>query len=113
MHSYANTQLLDDNINVTAINKSATEGRAFLDAVKDASVEALGYFLNPSELFSAVAKRGEGGVSFWVIWRRACRASNALPWGQGPRTILTTCSTPQFDIPPNWTGRRMARTPLS
>ena len=38
MHSYANTLLRDDKLNFTAIDEGTTEGRAFLDAVKDVHI---------------------------------------------------------------------------
>jgi type I restriction enzyme M protein len=58
MHIYANEVLEEDGIDFLAISESTTEGQEYLHAVRDASIEALGYFLKPSELFSAVAKRG-------------------------------------------------------
>lgn len=61
MHSYATRILGQDNIEFTTIDETTPQGQEFLDAIRDASVEALGYFLKPSELFSAVAKRGEQG----------------------------------------------------
>ena len=52
-HAYG--LLHDDKLDFTAIDEGRDGGREILQAVKDASVEALGYFLNPSEPFSAVA----------------------------------------------------------
>jgi len=89
MHSYANTLLDGEKLNFATINESTTEGRAFLDAVKDASVEALGYFLNPSELFSAVAKRGEGGA--FILGDLATILSNI------ERSTMGTESEDDFD----------------
>jgi type I restriction enzyme M protein len=89
MHSYANTLLDGEKLNFAAINEFTTEGRAFLDAVKDASVEALGYFLNPSELFSAVAKRGEGGA--FILGDLATILSNI------ERSTMGTESEDDFD----------------
>jgi len=54
--------LADEGIDFAAINETSAEGIEILSAVKDASVEALGYFLKPSELFTAIAKRGEDGA---------------------------------------------------
>jgi type I restriction enzyme M protein len=62
MHSYATSLLADEGIDFAAINETSAEGIEILSAVKDASVEALGYFLKPSELFTAIAKRGEDGA---------------------------------------------------
>ena len=58
MHLYANDVLKQDGIDYLSVNYASPEGRAILDAVKEASVDALGYFLRPSELFSQIAKRG-------------------------------------------------------
>ena len=58
MHLYANDVLKQDGIDYLSVNEAASEGREILVAVKEASVDALGYFLRPSELFSQIAKRG-------------------------------------------------------
>lgn len=58
MHLYANDILKQDGIDYLSVNEAASEGREILDAVSEASVDALGYFLRPSELFSQIAKRG-------------------------------------------------------
>ncbi|QCO55561.1 type I restriction-modification system subunit M [Pseudorhodobacter turbinis] len=58
MHLYANDILKQDGIDYLSVDEAALEGREVLDAVSEASVDALGYFLRPSELFSQIAKRG-------------------------------------------------------
>ncbi|HCP65501.1 MAG TPA: type I restriction-modification system subunit M [Hyphomonadaceae bacterium] len=58
MHLYANDVLKQDNIDYLSVNETTADGKAILDAVSEASVDALGYFLRPSELFSQIAKRG-------------------------------------------------------
>lgn len=58
MHLYANDVLRQDGIDYLSVNESTADGQAILDAVSEASVDALGYFLRPSELFSQIAKRG-------------------------------------------------------
>jgi len=58
MHLYANDVLKQDGIDYLSVNEATPGGRAILDAVSEASVDALGYFLRPSELFSQIAKRG-------------------------------------------------------
>ena len=89
MHSYANGLLHDDKLNFTAIDEGSDGGREILQAVKDASVEALGYFLNPSELFSAVAKRGEAGA--FILGDLATILSNI------ERSTMGTESEEDFD----------------
>ncbi|WP_299289691.1 type I restriction-modification system subunit M [uncultured Mucilaginibacter sp.] len=58
MEIYANEILQNDLFKYKEINEYAEEGKNYLEAIKEASVEKLGYFLKPSELFSEVAKRG-------------------------------------------------------
>lgn len=58
MHLYANSVLTEDGIDFLDIDEATDEGRAYLDAVADASIDALGYFLKPSELFRTIARRG-------------------------------------------------------
>lgn len=58
MHLYANEVLKQDGIDYLSVDEASAEGREILDAVREASVDALGYFLRPSELFSQIAKRG-------------------------------------------------------
>jgi len=58
LHLYANSVLAEDGIDFTDIDEASADGQAILDAVSDASIDALGYFLKPSDLFSAIAGRG-------------------------------------------------------
>jgi type I restriction enzyme M protein len=55
---YANGVLQQDNIIFSEINETTADGKAMLEAVSDAALGALGYYLKPSELFSSLAKRG-------------------------------------------------------
>jgi type I restriction enzyme M protein len=41
------------------INEATEEGKEYLQAIKDETVEGLGFFLKPSELFSSLATRGK------------------------------------------------------
>lgn len=58
MYLYANDVLRQDGIDYLSVDEQLHSGQAILDAVSEASVDALGYFLRPSELFSQIAKRG-------------------------------------------------------
>lgn len=58
LHLYANRILEQDGIDFLSIREGTEEGQQYLDAIAEASIDALGYFLKPSELFSEVAKRG-------------------------------------------------------
>ena len=64
LNIYANSILTEDGIKFGDIAETTDEGRAYLDAVADAAISELGYFLKPSELFSAVAKRGSKPGNF-------------------------------------------------
>lgn len=64
LHLYANSILTEDGIDFADIKENTDEGRAYLQAVADAAIEQLGYFLKPSELFRAVAKRGAQAGQF-------------------------------------------------
>ncbi|MCD4697366.1 MAG: type I restriction-modification system subunit M [Bacteroidales bacterium] len=60
MDMYANEILKPDGIKYKEIKKNTENGQAYIEAIKEESLEKLGYFLKPSELFSEVAKRGNG-----------------------------------------------------
>jgi type I restriction enzyme M protein len=60
MNAYADDILEADGITYQNIDESSAEGKQYLEAVREEAVESLGYFLKPSELFSAVARRGNG-----------------------------------------------------
>ncbi len=58
MEDYANEILEEDGIFYTSLDENSEQGKEYLEAIKEEAIEKLGYFLKPSELFSAVAKRG-------------------------------------------------------
>jgi type I restriction enzyme M protein len=58
MHLYANKILAEDKLDYLKIDERTEKGQEYLEAVRAESVDQLGYFLKPSELFSEVAKRG-------------------------------------------------------
>lgn len=62
MEMYANTILKADKIKYKDIQENTKQGKEYIEAIKEESVEKLGYFLKPSELFSEVAKRGNSDV---------------------------------------------------
>lgn len=57
---FADKELKADGITFLSIDENSKDGKEILDAVKDASIQSLGYFLKPSELFGEIAKRGNG-----------------------------------------------------
>lgn len=58
MEIYADSILQPDGITFAKIDEATENGQAYLEAIKEDAIIKLGYFLKPSELFSAVAKRG-------------------------------------------------------
>ena len=60
MHIYADKILEEDGILYADINEKSKQGKEYLAAIKEEALLKLGYFLKPSELFSQVAKRGNG-----------------------------------------------------
>lgn len=72
MEMYANSILKQDKISYKKIDEASENGQAMLEAIKEESLDKLGYFLKPSELFSEIAKRGNGngekeGVSNFIL----------------------------------------------
>jgi type I restriction enzyme M protein len=65
MYDYATHILKPDNITYDQL-KNRKDKKALLAAVKDEALDALGYFLEPDELFSEIARRGnsEGKPKF-------------------------------------------------
>jgi type I restriction enzyme M protein len=62
MNLYADSILEADGILYQSIDEKSEEGKEYLEAIKEESLTKLGYFLKPSELFSAVARRGNSGA---------------------------------------------------
>src|SRR6185295_15701409 len=71
MHRYANRILAEDGVEYLDVREGTDDGDAMLEAVREESVEQLGYFLKPSELFSEIAKRGNSkgrdGASSFIL----------------------------------------------
>jgi len=60
MELYANNILREDKMVYLDIKEDTSIGQQYLEAIKEESLEKLGYFLKPSELFKMVAIRGNG-----------------------------------------------------
>jgi type I restriction enzyme M protein len=57
---FANGILAEDGIDFLGIDELSVEGKEYLTAIAEESITELGYFLKPSELFGALAKRALG-----------------------------------------------------
>lgn len=55
---YADSVLEGDGLKFAELKENTPEGAEYVEAVKDAAVTELGYFLKPSELFHAIAMKG-------------------------------------------------------
>ena len=60
MDIYANSILKSDKLIYKEIKERTKDGKQYIEAIKEEALEKLGYFLKPSELFSEIAKRGNG-----------------------------------------------------
>jgi type I restriction enzyme M protein len=60
MNIFADEILKQDNVKFRDITPKTADGTAFIEAIKEESLEKLGYFLRPEELFTEIAKRGKG-----------------------------------------------------
>ena len=58
MHLFADEILKHDGITFAEIKETTSDGKAYLQAIEKESVERLGYFLKPSELFHKIAEKG-------------------------------------------------------
>lgn len=69
MHLYADKILKADKIKYLDIKEKSKIGKEYLEVIKEESVQQLGYFLKPSELFSEIAKRGndESAKSSFIL----------------------------------------------
>lgn len=55
---YADSMLEEDGLKFAGLDENSKEGAKAVEAVKEATVKELGYFLKPSELFQAIAMKG-------------------------------------------------------
>jgi type I restriction enzyme M protein len=58
MFLFANKVLQQDGITFDKIDENTEDGKAMLDELKEEALNELGYFLKPSELFHAIAEKG-------------------------------------------------------
>ncbi|MFN3020136.1 type I restriction-modification system subunit M [Chryseobacterium sp. TY3] len=58
MNIFANKILKEDNIKYSSIDEEKENGKEYLEAIREEALENLGYFLKPSELFTAITKKG-------------------------------------------------------
>jgi type I restriction enzyme M protein len=67
MHLFADEILKNDGITFDQIDEASAEGQAMLEAIEENSVERLGYFLKPSELFYKLAEKGARKTDNFIL----------------------------------------------
>lgn len=67
IENYGDELLKEDGLSYTQIDENSSDGKEMLEAIKEDAIESLGYFLKPSELFSAVAKRGNSDKNNFIL----------------------------------------------
>jgi type I restriction enzyme M protein len=92
MHTYADKILKPDGILYVDINESDSKGEKYLKAVHDEALDALGYFLKPSELFSEMAHRGNGDGKAKFILDDLTKVLNNIA-----QSTMGTASEEDFD----------------
>ena len=60
MEIFADDILKQDKISFREINPKLQDSQEYLNAIQEEALEKLGYFLKPEELFTEIAKRGNG-----------------------------------------------------
>lgn len=61
MNKYADEILSEDGTRYDSIDENTEEGKEHLGTIKAESIDRLGYFLKPSELFHIIAEKGNNG----------------------------------------------------
>ena len=67
METYADSILVEDEIDYLGLDEQSDEGKAYLEAIREEAIEQLGFFLKPSELFSSVAARGNSDTNNFIL----------------------------------------------
>ena len=67
METYADDILKADGVSFQSIDETSSSGEELLEAVREEAIEKLGYFLNPSELFSVIAERGKSNTNNFIL----------------------------------------------
>jgi type I restriction enzyme M protein len=55
---FADAELEQENLKFAEIHENTEEGKEYIEALEDAALNELGYFLKPSEMFHAIAMKG-------------------------------------------------------
>jgi hypothetical protein len=93
--TYAN-KIPEDGIKYNELTAEHPAYQDIIDAVKDDSIQTLGYFLPPTDLFHTMAQRGErskgtGKVLFWKILLLPYVILNRARWALTLQMTSATC----------------------
>lgn len=67
MHLFADQILKNDGLSFDDLDETTAEGKEMLAAIQQESVERLGYFLKPSELFHKIAEKGARKTDNFIL----------------------------------------------
>ena len=67
MHLFADDILKHDGIQFDAIDETSKKGKEMLAVIQEESVDRLGYFLKPSELFHQIAEKGARKTENFIL----------------------------------------------
>lgn len=67
MHLFADEILRNDGVKFDEIDESGDEGIEMLETIQEESVDRLGYFLAPSELFHRIAQKGSRKTDNFIL----------------------------------------------
>ena len=59
---YVYDLLKEDDITFVSLDENSEEGKLYLNEIEEETIEKLGYFLKPSELFSELTNRGHNDI---------------------------------------------------
>ena len=67
IEDFANELLKEDDIKYASLDENNKDSEEYLEGIKEESIEQLGYFLKPNELFSAMAKKGNSDENNFIL----------------------------------------------
>ena len=59
---YAESILKNDKVDFADLDHKKKKDQEYIEAIKNASLEKLGFFLQPNQLFSQLVKKGKGEI---------------------------------------------------
>ncbi|MBA3008579.1 MAG: type I restriction-modification system subunit M [Proteobacteria bacterium] len=92
MHTYGDKILQPDGRLFADLDENTPEGQKYLAAIKEEALDKLGYFLKPSELFSEMARRGNGDGRHKFILDDLTKVLNSIA-----QSTMGTDSEEDFD----------------